>query len=266
MAARADQMVETNTGAIEARSIVKSFTGTDNTVVAALNDFTLNIQPGQFVSLVGPSGCGKTTFLRLLCGLDQPDNGELLLDGRPITGPHHTRGLVFQNPRLYPWLTVYGNVAFGLKNMGQYHRRKHEVYRYIEMVGLAGFEKNYPHHLSGGMAQRAALARALITRPEVLSLDEPFGALDAFTRTDMQEELMQIWRDRKITMVMVTHDVEEALYLSDRIVIMSPRPGRINSILDISLPRKRDRSTPKFIELKDDILKRLHSGTCAPAV
>ena len=259
-------MVTGAAGSIEAKSISKSFTGSDNTVVTALRDFNLSIRPGQFVSLVGPSGCGKTTFLRILCGLDKPSGGELLLDNRPVNGPHHTCGLVFQNPRLYPWLTVFGNVAFGLKNTGQYRTRKQDVYRYIEMVGLKGFEKSYPHHLSGGMAQRAALARALITRPEVLALDEPFGALDAFTRTDMQDELMQIWRDGKITMVMVTHDVEEALYLSDRIVIMSPRPGRITGVVDINLPRKRDRSSAEFIRLKDEILDRLHSRICEPAV
>ena len=250
-------MVETHTGGIRAENVRKSFVQPDGQTVVALNGVNVQIKPGEFVSLIGPSGCGKSTFLRLLAGLTQPDEGEFSLDGETIFGPHYERGLVFQDPTLFPWLTVYENVAFGLKMRNIYKQKKGDVLDFIKLVGLGGFEKSYPHQLSGGMAQRAALARALVNHPKVLLLDEPFGALDAFTRMAMQDELIKIWKERGTTMVMVTHDVDEAIYLSDRILVMSARPARIQSILDVEIGRPRARDLPDFLNMRAKILQIL---------
>lgn len=220
-----------------------------------LDDINLGIKPGEFISIVGSSGCGKSTLLRLLIGLENDYQGELLLDGKRIVGTSLDRGIVFQEHRLFPWLTVEQNVGLGLLNAAVSEADKRaSVQQHIELVGLNGFETAFPHQLSGGMSQRVAIARALVNRPEVLLLDEPFGALDALTRSHLQQELQRIWEQEGITMVLVTHDVEEAVYLGDRIVVMQPRPGRIKRIVDVPLPRPRDRSSPAFADIAADVL------------
>lgn len=234
------------------------FTDHEGRKVTALSDVSLEFNPGEFVSIVGPSGCGKSTMLRIIAGLQEATRGNAFLDGAKIEGASYERGLVFQDPNLFPWLSVHDNVASGLVARKLYKEKKQEVNQYIELVGLKGFEKAYPHQLSGGMAQRAAIARALVNHPKVLLLDEPLGALDAFTRMYMQDELLRIWKERKNTMILVTHDVDEAIYLSDRIVIMSPRPGRVQDIIKVNMPRPRKRSGEEFLHLRGKILETLN--------
>ncbi len=220
-----------------------------------LQDINLTIAPGEFVSIVGSSGCGKSTLLRLIIGLEEGYQGEILLDGQRIAGTSLKRGIVFQEHRLFPWLTVEKNVALGLLNADQSEASKRQaVQAHIELVGLKGFETAYPHQLSGGMSQRVAIARALVNRPEILLLDEPFGALDAMTRAHLQQELQRIWQQEGITMILVTHDVEEAVFLGDRVVVMEPRPGRIRRIVPVELPHPRDRACYGFGVIKDDVL------------
>jgi sulfonate transport system ATP-binding protein len=226
----------------------KSFAGPTG-ALPVLRGITLDIRAGEFVSIVGGSGCGKSTLLRAVAGIEEIDSGRLLLDGSPIVRPGIDRGLVFQEHRLMPWLTVAENVAFGLKTHSD-SERETEVSHYIGLVGLQGFERSYPHQLSGGMAQRAAIARALINRPGVLLMDEPFGALDAFTRIQLQEEVLRIWRTAGTTILLVTHDIEESVFLSDRIAIMSNRPGTLRKIVTVDLPRPRDRTTDAFTRLR----------------
>ncbi|HEX9063171.1 MAG TPA: ABC transporter ATP-binding protein [Clostridia bacterium] len=244
-------------GTIKVKGVNRVFLDSHDNEIVALNDVNLTINPGEFVSLVGPSGCGKSTLLRLITGLDTPNRGELFLDDDKIQGPHYERGLVFQDPTLFPWLNVYDNVAAGLVARGIYKDKKEDVLEYINLVGLKGFEKSYPHQLSGGMAQRVALARALVNHPKVLLLDEPLGALDAFTRMNMQDEILRIWEERGTTMILVTHDVDEAIYLSDRIVIMTPRPGKIQEIINVETGRPRKRNHPDFLRLRSRILELL---------
>ena len=224
----------------------------------ALDHVSLSIEPGELVSMVGPSGCGKSTLLRLIAGLDTPTSGELWVGNEQITGPSAERGLVFQDPNLFPWLTVRRNIQSGLVARGVLHEKRHEVDEFMRLVGLETFANAYPHHLSGGMAQRIALARALINHPKVLLLDEPLGALDAFTRMKMQDEVLRLWEARGTTMLLVTHDIDEAIYMSDRIIIMSPRPGRIDRIIKVTLERPRQRNSPEFLRLRGDILELLH--------
>jgi ABC-type nitrate/sulfonate/bicarbonate transport system ATPase subunit len=243
---------------LRADGVGKTFTAPDGSAVVALDDATLAVAAGELVSLVGPSGCGKSTLLRLFAGLDSPTTGRLFVGNQPITGPSAERGLMFQDPNLFPWLTVRKNVAAGLVARGVYREKKHEVDEFIHLVGLEGFANSYPHHLSGGMAQRAALARALVNHPKVLLLDEPLGALDAFTRMRMQDEVLRIWQARATTMLLVTHDIDEAIYMSDRIVIMTPRPGRIERVIDVTLPRPRHRNADEFLRLRAHILELLH--------
>jgi NitT/TauT family transport system ATP-binding protein/sulfonate transport system ATP-binding protein len=247
-----------NRGVISVKGATKSFVHPDGSKVLALAKVDLNVDAGEFVSLIGPSGCGKSTLLRLVAGLDQATSGTLELDGQAIEGPSAERGLVFQNPYLFPWLNIFNNVAFGLRARRVYKTQKHLVAQYLELVGLEKFGLVYPHHLSGGMAQRASLARALINQPRVLLLDEPLGALDAFTRMNMQDEILRIRAESLITMVMVTHDVDEAIYLSDRVVVMTPGPGQVEKIIPVKLPRPRARNTPDFLGLRSQILEILH--------
>ncbi|MGB3434752.1 ABC transporter ATP-binding protein [Achromobacter sp.] len=220
-----------------------------------LQDINLDVPAGRFVSIVGASGCGKSTLLRLILGLDGDYSGQILLDGKPVRGAGLDRGIVFQDHRLFPWLNVERNIATALRNAPLSKAEKRElVAEHIALVGLQGFEKSYPHQISGGMAQRVAIARGLVNRPRVLLLDEPLGALDALTRSRLQNELQRIWQQEQITMVLVTHDVEEAVFLGDRVVVMQPRPGRIRRIVEVDLPHPRNRSDPRFIRLRDDVL------------
>jgi ABC-type nitrate/sulfonate/bicarbonate transport system ATPase subunit len=227
-----------------------------------LDGVDLSVAPGEFLTIVGASGCGKSTLLRLIAGLDTEFQGEVILDGKRVTEPSLDRGLVFQEPRLFPWLTVTQNVALGLLNAGlSKAARNRTVSEHIALVGLTGFQNAYPHQLSGGMAQRAAIARGLVNRPGVLLLDEPFGALDALTRARLQDELQRIWAAEGITMLLVTHDVEEAVYLGDRVVVMAPGPGRIAATFDVSQPRPRDRTNSALARLRDRVMAALVSTT-----
>jgi len=220
-----------------------------------LENIDLHVPPGSFTSIVGASGCGKSTLLRLVLGLDDQYEGQILLGGQPIAGTGRERGIVFQDHRLFPWLTVEQNIAVGLRNAPLGAKQKAElVAEHVALVGLGGFEKSWPHQISGGMAQRVAIARGLVNRPRVLLLDEPFGALDALTRARLQNELQRIWQKERITMLLVTHDVEEAVFLGDRVVVMQPSPGRIRRTVVVDLPHPRNRSDPAFIRLRDDVL------------
>ncbi|HET6319610.1 MAG TPA: ABC transporter ATP-binding protein [Chloroflexota bacterium] len=251
-------------GTLELRNLSKRY-HVQREPLQVLQDISLTVRPGEFLSIVGASGCGKSTLLRLLIGLEHGYEGEILLDGQSLSGTSLDRGIVFQEHRLFPWLTLEQNVAIGVLNApGDEEAKKRSVREHIELVGLRGFESAYPHQLSGGMSQRVAIARALVNRPEVLLLDEPFGALDPQTRSYLQQELARIWQAEGITAILVTHDVDEALYLGDRVVVMQPRPGRIQRIIDVPLPRERDRASPAFAALKEEVLAEL--GHQAPAV
>ena len=199
-----------------------------------------------------------------MAGLDTPDSGELWVGAERIAEPSAERGLVFQDPNLFPWLTVRRNIETGLVARGVLHEKRSEVNDFMRLVGLTSFADAFPHHLSGGMAQRVALARALINHPKVLLLDEPLGALDAFTRMRMQDEVLRLWEARGTTMLLVTHDIDEAIYMSDRIVVMTPRPGRVECIIDIDLDRPRDRNSSDFLRIRGDILEFLHFAGHSP--
>lgn len=218
-----------------------------------LQNVNLTIHPGEFVCIVGGSGCGKTTLLRIVAGLETDFEGEVFLDECRITGPSLERGVVFQEHRLLPWLTVRDNVAFG-KAMKK-RASSPEISYYLDLVGLREFAETYPHQLSGGMSQRVAIARALAGRPEVLLLDEPFASLDALTRTRMQEELLRIWQAERTTVLLVTHDIEEAVFLADRVIIMSPQPGTVRRIVGVDLPRPRERTGRGFSEVRKAVLE-----------
>jgi ABC-type nitrate/sulfonate/bicarbonate transport system ATPase subunit len=245
-------MSNTSTVGLEIQGLTKTFSN-DRLEVIALEDVDLRIEKGQFVSIVGASGCGKTTLLRIIAGLEGDFRGNIDLEGQPVKGPSAEKGVVFQEHRLLPWLTIEENVGFGLVYRSS-AERKSLVERYLRLVGLTQFAKAYPNQLSGGMAQRAAIARSLVNRPKILLLDEPLGALDAMTRMYMQNELEKIWLEEGTTMVMVTHDVEEAIYLSDVVVLMSCRPGRVKKTIPIKLPRPRRRDHPDFVGIKQDLL------------
>jgi sulfonate transport system ATP-binding protein len=224
--------------------------------VRALDGASLEVAPGEIVAVVGASGCGKSTLLRLVCGLDRPSQGNILFDGMPIAAPQEQIGIVFQEPRLLPWLTVARNVGFGLAERPRRERRS-RVASALDRVGLADKAGVWPRELSGGQAQRAAIARALIMRPQVLLLDEPFSALDAFTRIDLQDHLLDLWADLKPTLLVVTHDVDESIVLADRVMVMRPHPGRIFAEIDARLPRPRDRQSAAFDFAKRRVLAAL---------
>lgn len=229
-----------------------------------LQDINLRFEPGEFVSIVGSSGCGKSTLLRLIIGLEDEYQGAILLDGTPISGTSLNRGIVFQEHRLFPWLNVEKNIGLALLNSGLTESRQRQTIReHIELVGLKGFETAYPHQLSGGMSQRVAIARALVNRPDILLLDEPFGALDAMTRAHLQQELHRIWASEGITMILVTHDVDEAVYLGDRVVVMEPRPGRVRRTVPVPLAHPRDRNSRAFAALKDQVLREFGQHSAA---
>jgi NitT/TauT family transport system ATP-binding protein len=246
---------------IQARNVKLTFRPANRAPVRALDAFDMDVEDGEFISIVGPSGCGKSTFLNVLLGLIKPDAGEVLMHGRKITGPGSERAMVFQEFGLLPWRTVQHNIELGLelKRIAAVKRRL-IAERLISLVGLAGFESHYPHELSGGMKQRVGLARALATDPEVLLMDEPFAALDAQTRDLMQVELLRIWREARKTVLFVTHQIDEAIYLSDRVLVMTKRPGRTKKIFHVKLPRPREyemRVTPEFNDLKLEIWNTL---------
>jgi NitT/TauT family transport system ATP-binding protein len=249
------------TSFIQAKNITLTFKSKSRDPVTALSNFDLAVGKGEFVSIVGPSGCGKSTFLNILLGLIKPDTGEMQLNGTPITGPSQERAMVFQEFGLLPWRTVAANIELGLELKGvPAAQRAERAGELIQLVGLTGFERHYPHELSGGMKQRVGLARALATEPEVLLMDEPFAALDAQTRDLMQAELLQIWERTQKTVLFVTHSIEEAAYLSDRVIVMTARPGRTKSILKVNLPRPRDyemRLSSEFNDIKADIWNTL---------
>jgi len=246
-------------GRLSVKNVSRTFTKEeDESGTEALHDVSFNVEDGEFICILGPSGCGKTTLLRITAGLETQTSGEITLNGIPITGPDPKRGMVFQQYSLFPWRTVMDNITFGLEMQGikKVEARKH-VEKYIELVGLEQFKNSYPHELSGGMQQRAAIARALSNEPEVLLMDEPFGALDAQTRNILQDELLKIWEQKHVTFLFVTHSVDEAVFLSDRIVVMTSRPGRVKEIVKVDLPRPRCRTGPEANLLRDHVLKLL---------
>ncbi len=251
--------------ALQVRGVRKAYELHGRTL-PVLADIDLDLEPGQFVSIVGASGCGKSTLLRLIAGLEGDYAGQIQIDGVPITGPGLERGIVFQDHRLLPWLTVADNVRIALLNRPITAEAAASLVReHLALVGLQGFETAYPHQLSGGMAQRAAIARALINDPKVLLLDEPFGALDALTRIRLQGELQRIWLRNRSAMLMVTHDVREAVYLSDLVIVMGGSPGRIVSRARVPLPHPRDRALAELREIEEEILSQLIGPADAPA-
>ena len=224
----------------------------------ALEDISIEVKPAEFLCIIGPSGCGKTTLLRMIAGLDHPSSGEIILDGKEVKGPSPDRGMVFQEFSLFPWRTVLKNVEFGLEIKGVGDKARGEIAeKYIELVGLQGFENHYPYELSGGMKQRVAIARALATEPSILLMDEPFGSVDAQTRNVLQEELLEIWKRTKKTVLFVTHSVDEAVYLADRVAVMSARPGCLVKCLDIDIPRPRKRTSLEVNEFREKLLMLL---------
>ncbi len=239
--------------------ISKSFSRVDSDEVTnAVSGISTEMHKGEFVSLVGTSGCGKSTILRMIAGLIAPTTGEITLNGQPIKGPGPDIGMVFQKPTLYPWLTVEDNISFSLRMQHKYKGHEDEVNRMIEVIGLEKFKKDYPGQLSGGMAQRVALARAMINKPGILLMDEPLGALDAFTRMNMQNEILDMWKLNKQLVVMVTHDIDEAVYMSSRVIVMDAHPGRINNEINIEMEYPRNRSSSLFVEYRNQILDLLH--------
>jgi len=246
-----------HSGALDLKGVSKTYR-VNGQPLQVLQNINLVVEPGEFVTLVGSSGCGKSTILRLIVGLDTDYQGDILLDGAPITGPGLERSIVFQEHRLLPWLTVEQNIALGLDaSRLAVAEQQRTVREHIDLVGLAGFEKAYPRQLSGGMAQRAAIARSLVTQPEILLLDEPLAALDSLTRSYLQQELLRIWSQEKVTMVMVTHDVEEAVFLSDKVVVLAPRPGRIHKVIPIDLPHPRNRVDSEFGAYRQTVIEEL---------
>jgi NitT/TauT family transport system ATP-binding protein len=244
------------------QGVQKFFSGTGGSTLA-LDSFNLDIRPSEVVSIVGPTGCGKSTALNLLAGFDHPSNGSILVDGKPIRAPGSDRGVVFQQPSLFPWLTVLKNVVLGVKNRGV-PRQEYEpkALQLLDEVGLKGFEQHYPYQLSGGMQQRVQIARALISQPDILLMDEPFGALDYQTRLLMQKLLLRLWEHFKPTIFFITHDVGEAIFISDRVIAMTKRPGRVKRDVRVITPKPRDyefRSAAEFVELERDLVLAIQS-------
>ena len=252
-------MAESATPIIEIKGVSKVFRMQDQTI-HALSEANLSIDKGEFVCLIGASGCGKSTLLRIMAGFEQPSSGDALMWGRPIAGPDPTRGMVFQDYALFPWLSVRDNIGFGPAARGLSSGEIKQIAdKFIDLVGLAKFANAYPHQLSGGMKQRVAIARVLANDAELVLMDEPFGALDAMTRERLQDELLDIWQRTKLTVVFVTHSVEEAIVLANRVVVMTPGPGRIESDNSLGLPRPRDVSSPEFNDIRRVLGAKLHS-------
>ncbi len=242
---------------IEIRNVSKSFPQNEEEEhLSILHHISLTIQDQEFVCLLGPSGCGKSTLLRILAGLLKPDEGEILVDGSKVEGPESSRCMVFQDYVLFPWMNVWNNIALGLKvKKRPLSEIEQKVSWAIGLVELEGFEKSYPHQLSGGMQQRVSIARALVMEPEILLMDEPFGALDSFTRMTLQDELVKICKERDFTTVFVTHDCDEAVYLSDKIVVFSGSPARVKEILTLQMPKPRSRTGEEFLRLRNRVLR-----------
>lgn len=242
-------------------NVSKSFAKVEkDEITHALSSISLEMKSGEFISLVGTSGCGKSTILRLIAGLITPTVGTLSVNDKEITGPAPDRGMVFQRPTLFPWLTVEKNIGFSLKMQNKLKGNEQRVDHMLDLIGLKNFKDDYPGQLSGGMAQRVALVRTLINEPPILLLDEPLGALDAFTRMNMQDEILSAWRGRNQLAVMVTHDVDEAIYMGTRVIVMEPSPGRIKADIPIKLDYPRNRSSAQFIEYRNQILEMLDYG------
>ena len=246
----------------EAKSLGKTFVSPQGQPIDALGEVSFTVRRREFVTVIGPSGCGKSTLIRIIAGLESPSRGEMLLDGRPVSGPGADRGMVFQGYTLFPWLSVLKNVMFGLESTGKGGpAAEREAAQWVEMVGLGGFEHHYPHQLSGGMKQRVAIARALANKPRVLLMDEPFGALDAQTRAEMQDYLLQIWRNVDVTILFITHDLDEAVFLADRVLVLGRNPGHVKAVVDVPVPRPRRAEqmfAPVFAETKRHIEHLIH--------
>ena len=243
---------------IKLESVTKTYHGRAERVLA-LENVSFTAEFGEFICLLGVSGCGKSTLLQILAGLEPPTGGTVAISDEPLTGPHHDASVVFQEHGLFPWMNVRKNISFNLKARGVAADERTKVTdKLIDIVGLCGFEEKFPHELSGGMRQRVGIARALTTNPKILLMDEPFGALDAQTCGIMQAELLRVWELHRATVVFVTHSIDEAVYLADRIVIMTPRPGRIRRVIKIDLPRPRDPTTPQFNEYVREVLGEIH--------
>ena len=244
---------------LKLEDVSKSFAKIEtDEVTHALTSVTTTMESGEFISLVGPSGCGKSTMLRLVAGLIPPTTGKLTVNGQEIEKPAPDRGMMFQKATLFPWLTVRDNIAFSLKMQGKLKGNEDKVENMIKVIGLEDFREDYPAQLSGGMAQRVALVRSLINEPPILLLDEPLGALDAFTRMNMQDEILKIWQEKQQLAIMVTHDVDEAIYMGTRVLVMDAHPGRVIADIPIDLPFPRDRGSREFVEYRIDILNKLH--------
>ena len=228
----------------------------DGNPVEVLKNINLEVRKGEFVCILGPSGCGKSTLLNIVAGFVKPTSGEVRIDSELVQGPDPRRIFVFQERGVFPWLTVEGNIGFGLFKLPR-EEREQRVAHYVKLVGLNGFEKSYPQELSGGMKQRVEVARALAVNPDVLFLDEPFGALDSITRLVMRSELLRIWEMERKTILFVTHDIEEAVQLADRVVVMSTRPASIRRIVEVDIPHPRDISSPRYLELRDGIFEEI---------
>jgi NitT/TauT family transport system ATP-binding protein len=240
---------------VKIRDVSKIFT-TDGNSVSVLEKVSLDIKQGEFICLLGPSGCGKSTLLNIVAGFLEPSSGEVTIEGEKVTGPDPRRIFVFQERGVFPWLTVEGNIGFGLFNLSKAEKAQ-RIAHYVQLVGLKGFEHAYPQELSGGMKQRLEVARALAVNPDILFLDEPFGALDSITRLIMRSELLRIWEAERKTILFVTHDIEESVQLADRVVVMSARPATIREVVEIDIPHPRDISDRRYLELRDSIFEQI---------
>jgi len=248
-------------GKLEIRDLNKSFAKDDGSRLVVLDHVTFDVKDKEFVCILGSSGCGKTTLLRMIAGLDTAESGLVVLDGEEMKGTNPKVGMVFQEYSLFPWRSVIDNIAFGLEMRGiAKEERYHIAERYLKLVNLVQFRDSYPSELSGGMRQRVAVARALALDPVLLLMDEPFGALDAQTRNMLQQELLEIWEETKKTIIFITHSVDEAVFLSDRIIVLTPRPGRICRIFPVNLPRPRDRTSPEFAQVRREVLDLINQN------
>ena len=253
---------------LSVKNLQKVFTNPQGGKIQAISDISFDVHRREFICVIGQSGCGKSTLIRILAGLETPTSGDVLLDGKQINGPGADRGMVFQGYTLFPWLTVKRNVMFGPQNRGSsYSSAEQEAGQWLRMVGLEKFENHYPHQLSGGMKQRVAIARSLANEPRILLMDEPFGALDAQTRSQMQEHLLSIWQNVDITILFITHDLDEAIYLADKILVLGAHPGHVIEFIDNPVPRKRHPDqflSPSFLALKERLQELIHPPSSDP--